>query len=147
MIADVGSHLAAKHPIGPARIHQDYRQEYERSNKQECLRPIGGSCLPKRKMGRYDQRVKADGNSEIGKSKEADAAGKCKDFGTAGERGSCKAASQFKRANGPVAVLKQHSFPLHRLGNYHAPTRQREVPLALQRDGADRRALARRAAR
>ena len=38
MIADVGAHLAAEHPIGPARVDQDDRQQEQRADQQEGLR-------------------------------------------------------------------------------------------------------------
>ena len=38
MIADVAAHLAAEHPIGPGRVHQDDRQQEQRADQQEGLR-------------------------------------------------------------------------------------------------------------
>ena len=48
VIADIGAHLAAKHPVRPARVDQDHRQQEQRADQQERLRARRRGGLPQR---------------------------------------------------------------------------------------------------
>src|SRR5579883_1657555 len=70
MIADIGAHLAAEHPIGPARVHEDDRQEEERADQEKGLGVRRGGGLPQGEPIRYDHRPQADADAEIGHEEE-----------------------------------------------------------------------------
>ena len=86
MVSDIVPDLAAKHPIGPPGIHQDYRQQRKRSNEEKCLRPLGGRRFPQRKMIRHDHRIKADGDTDIRQDEETNRTNERQHLGSAVER-------------------------------------------------------------
>src|SRR5882672_7419635 len=63
MIADVGTHLAAKHPIRPRCVDQNHRQQEERADQQEGLGALRCGGLIEREMPRHDHRPQADGDA------------------------------------------------------------------------------------
>src|SRR5580698_4485906 len=56
MIADIGTHLAAKHPIRPGSIGQDHGQQEQRADQEELLGARRGRGLVEREMSRHDHR-------------------------------------------------------------------------------------------
>ena len=74
MIPHVGAHLAAEHPVGPRRVHQDDRQQEQRADQEERLRALGGRGLPERVVERHDHRPQADGDADEGHEEQADRA-------------------------------------------------------------------------
>src|SRR5580704_2721152 len=65
MIADVGAHLAAEHPIRPRRVGQDDRQQEQRADQEELLRARRGRGLVEREMSRHDHGPQADGDADV----------------------------------------------------------------------------------
>src|SRR5215469_10730637 len=60
VISGVGAHLAPEHPIRPAGIDQDHRQQEQGAHAQEYL-GVGRRCrLPQRIMMRHDHGEQAD---------------------------------------------------------------------------------------
>ena len=98
VIADIGSNLAAKHPIGPARVHQDHRQQHKCADKKEGLGALGGRRFPQREMVGNDHREEADRDPDIREDKETDGAGERQALSLAAPR-----ARQVKNATAAVA--------------------------------------------
>src|SRR5437879_13451788 len=65
MVSAVASHLPAKYPVRPARIHQDHWQEKQRADQKEALRARRGCRLPQREAVRDDHRPKDDRHAEV----------------------------------------------------------------------------------
>ena len=72
MIADVGAHLAAEHPVGPAGVDQDDRQQEQRADQQEGLRAAATTAASHSVIVvRHDHRPQADREAEIGHREQA----------------------------------------------------------------------------
>src|SRR4051794_791113 len=85
VIADIRPDFAAKYPIGPARVHQDHRQEDECADQQKRLRSIRGRSFPQSKVVGHDHRIKTDRNTDIRQHEEPDGADERQYFSPASE--------------------------------------------------------------
>ena len=65
MIGDIPTDFAAKDPIRPARVHQDDRQQEQRADQQERLRPRRGGGVPQRDAWRNDAGKQADRETDL----------------------------------------------------------------------------------
>src|SRR5580704_16882322 len=66
MITAFGPDLAAEYPIGPAGVAQNQRYQDGHAVQHEDLAALGRSRLPDGDAPRYDIRIPADAESEIG---------------------------------------------------------------------------------
>lgn len=55
-VSGVGTHFAAEYPVGPGGVHKDDRQQEQRTDQQEGLRPGQGRRLPQGQLIRHDHR-------------------------------------------------------------------------------------------